>query len=75
MKHAITSGATLLTILFLLFVFLGDRVLPEPLGPASLKTRTSLNQAMMGLIPNWKPKTKPYQRTEEAIEKEYQGGN
>ena len=75
MKHTIKSGAILLTIGFLLFVFLGDRFLPEPLGPASLKTRTSLNQAMMGLIPNWRPKTKPYQRTEEAIEKEYEGGN
>ena len=75
MKHAIKSGAILLTIGFLVFVFFGDRFLPEPLGPASLQTRTSLNQALMGLIPNWRPKTKPYERTEEAIEKEYEGGN
>ena len=75
MKYYIQSAVTLFAIVFLAFVFLGDRFLPEPLGPASEKTRVTLNKFLVGLIPNWEPKTNPYQRTEEALEQEKQGGN
>ncbi|HBR00208.1 MULTISPECIES: hypothetical protein [Roseofilum] len=62
------------SVLFLAFVFLGDRVLPEPLGPASAQTRVTLNNFFVGLIPRWERKTNPYGRTEEAIETEESGG-
>lgn len=60
----------LLLLVFLLFVALGDRFLPQPLSGASLKTRTTLNQVVVGLFPSWKPKTQPYERTEKALEQE-----
>lgn len=62
------------SILFLVFVLLGDRFLPEPLGPASAQTRVTLNKFFVGLIPQWERKTNPYERTEEALEQEQGGG-
>lgn len=59
-------------LLFLIFMAIGD-ILPPPLRQASLQTRATLNAWMMNLIPNWEPKTKPYQRTEEALKQEEQG--
>ncbi len=55
-------------LLLLLFIGFGDNFLPEPLKSASFKTRTSLNQFVVGLVPNWQPKTKPNERTEKAVE-------
>lgn len=54
-------------ILGLLFVGIGDRVLPEPLATTSADTRANLNQFFSGLLPDWQP-IDPHQRTEEAIE-------
>lgn len=59
-------------LLFLIFMAIGD-ILPPPLRQASLQTRATLNAWMVSLIPNWEPKTKPYQRTEEALKQEEQG--
>jgi hypothetical protein len=63
------SITTIVIILALLFVFAGDRILPKPLNKASLQTRTSLNNFMVGLFPTWKPKTKPNERTQKALDK------
>ena len=63
----------LLLLIALLFVALGDRFLPQPLGGASLKARTTLNQAIVGVFPSWRPKTKPYERTEKALDQVEKG--
>jgi hypothetical protein len=54
-------------ILGLLFVGIGDRVLPDPLATTSADTRANINQFIGDLLPDWQP-IDPYQRTEEAIE-------
>ncbi|MFB2896849.1 hypothetical protein ACE1CI_28385 [Aerosakkonemataceae cyanobacterium BLCC-F50] len=63
----------LLIVLFLLFVLLGDRIPFPPVSNASLQTRTTINNFMLGLFPKKQPKN-PYERTERAIEKQEQGG-
>lgn len=63
------SISTIVIILALLFVSVGDRFLPKPLNTASVQTRTSLNNFMVSLFPAWKPKTKPYERTQKAIDR------
>jgi hypothetical protein len=63
----------LVLILGLLFITLGDRILPQPLKGISLQIRNSLNTFMIGLVPNSKPKVNTYERTEKALE-ETQGG-
>lgn len=72
MKGWIKSFFTLSLLLFLGFVAFGDRLLPQPMSQASLQTRTSMNAALKGLFPKQsnKPKLKPYERTEDAIQKE-----
>lgn len=55
-----------------LFIAVGDKVLPDPLGQASAQSRQAINNALVGKFPSWKPKTDPYERTEEAIESETQ---
>ncbi len=62
------SNFTYLAILALLFISLGDRFLPPPLSTASLQTRTAMNNLLVGAFPSWRPKTKPYERTEKAID-------
>ncbi|MEA5617828.1 hypothetical protein VB711_08250 [Cronbergia sp. UHCC 0137] len=59
----------LLFIGFLLFVVLGDKVLPGEIGKASTHTRTAMNNFFTGLFPTWQPKTKPYERTEKELRK------
>ena len=61
------------SILFLVFLLVGDRFLPEPLGPASAQTRVGLSKFAIGLIPQWQKKTDPHKRTTDAIEKEEAG--
>lgn len=63
----------LLFALFLLFVLLGDRIPFKPVSDASLQTRTTMNNFMLGLFPKKQPKN-PYERTERAIERTEQGG-
>ncbi|MBE9127196.1 MULTISPECIES: hypothetical protein [unclassified Coleofasciculus] len=62
----------LVFILALVFITIGDRVLPAPLNQASRDTRTSLNQFLIGLFPDWEPKN-PNRRTEEEVEQLEQG--
>lgn len=58
----------LLLIVSLVFIGYGDSFLPQPLSTASLQTRTAINNFVIGMFPNWRPKEKPYERTEKAIE-------
>ena len=60
----------LILLIAIVFVALGDSFLPQPLSGASLSTRTTLNNAIAGLFPSWRPKTKPYERTEKALDQE-----
>ena len=60
-------------LLFLLFVGIGDSVLPEPMKSASLNTRKSINKNLTGLFPNRKSKLKPHERTRKAIEEAEKG--
>ncbi len=63
------GNMTLFVFLMLLFVGCGDSFLPKPLSTASLQTRTTINNFLIGIFPSWKPKVNPYGRTEESIEK------
>lgn len=60
----------ILLLLALVFIGFGDRFLPEPLKSASANTRTSINNAITGLFPSWRPSLDPHQRTEDAIEQQ-----
>jgi hypothetical protein len=68
------SVFTSLIILGLLFISIGDRILPEPLSTASTQTRISLEQFLMGSFPKWQP-VNANARTEEAIKELGQGSN
>ncbi|MBW4650539.1 MAG: hypothetical protein KME06_17895 [Kastovskya adunca ATA6-11-RM4] len=64
----------ILVILVLVFIGFGDRFLPEPVGTASTQTRTSINQFIAGMFPDWRPnKLKPNERTERAIQQQEEG--
>jgi hypothetical protein len=56
-----------LIIVALLFISIGDRVLPQPLSTYSFNTRTSLNNFLSGLFPQKRFKN-PNDRTEKAVE-------
>ena len=65
---------TILSILAvggLLFISIGDSILPDPWGEASLRTRKNVTQFLAGLFPDWEPKD-PSQRTKEAIDQQEQ---
>ncbi|MEM7554491.1 MAG: hypothetical protein AAF378_10390 [Cyanobacteria bacterium P01_A01_bin.84] len=62
-------GIFLLLVVFLLFIALGDSILPEPMKSASYNTRTGINNFVIGLFPSWEPKLDPKKRTRDAIEK------
>ncbi len=64
----------LLLLLSLLYIAIGDRILPQPIGKFSTQARTAINQAMTGSFPGWRPKTNPYKRTNDAIEREQKSG-
>ncbi len=68
---ALTPLVLLLTIAFIGF---GDAFLPKPLSTVSRQARTSLNQIIASAVPGWSPKTKPYERTEDALKQETQQG-
>jgi hypothetical protein len=52
---------------FLLFVGVGDQVLPGNLGTASTQTRTAMNDFFVNMFPSWRPRTQPYERTERQL--------
>ncbi|MDB9336913.1 hypothetical protein [Nodularia spumigena] len=54
---------------FILFVAAGDQVLPGALGKASTQTRTAMNNFVIYLFGSWRPKTKPYELTENQLRK------
>jgi hypothetical protein len=56
------------TIVALLFIGIGDRVLPQPLSTYSFNTRTTLNNFLTGLFPKKRFKN-PNDRTETAVDK------
>lgn len=56
-----------LLIGFILFVAAGD-IIPGPLGKTSAQIRNGANDFLVGLFPSGKPKTKPYERTEQQLE-------
>ena len=58
---------TIVTVLFLIFVSIGDRILPKPLSDASRNTRNGINNALIGIFPKKEFKN-PNQRTEKAVE-------
>lgn len=55
----------------LLFIAIGDSILPDPFAEASLKTRNNVTQFLADLFPDWEPKD-PSQRTKEAIDQQEQ---
>jgi hypothetical protein len=58
---------TIVTALFLIFVSLGDRILPKPLSDASRNTRNGINNAIIGIFPQKQFKN-PNERTEKAVD-------
>ncbi len=58
----------LLLLFCVLFVAIGDSVLPEPMKSASFNTRKTINKHLTGLFPTRKSKLKPHERTRKAIE-------
>ncbi|MCU0549238.1 MAG: hypothetical protein MUC48_07815 [Leptolyngbya sp. Prado105] len=57
----------LILLVSLIFVGFGDQFLPPEIGKYSFQTRTAIDQIFVNAFPNWKPKTQPYERTEEAV--------
>lgn len=62
------GNLTVLAMAALIFVGFGDSFLPKPLSNYSFQTRNTINQFVIGLFPQWRPKTKPYERTEQELE-------
>jgi hypothetical protein len=69
------SALPALLVLALIFIGFGDQFLPQPLKSASYKTRTALNQMMESSFKVWQPKSKPYGRTEKALDDAEKGKN
>jgi hypothetical protein len=59
--------STLLVLGSLLFITLGDRILPKPLSQYSSQTRNTLNQVILGLFPKDVPE-RPSKQREEQLE-------
>jgi len=66
----LSALAPLILLLTIAFIGFGDSFLPKPLSTASRQSRESLNNVISGLVPNWSPKMKPNQRTEDAVKQE-----
>ena len=58
----------------LIYVGFGDQFLPPAIGQYSFQARRSLDGMMIGVFPEWRPKTSHYDRTQDAIQKTEQGG-
>jgi hypothetical protein len=57
----------LIVLLSVCFVGFGDQVFPKSIGKYSTAARASLDNIMVSAFPEWKPKTNPYGRTEDAV--------
>lgn len=53
---------------FILFITLGDKVLPGELGKSSTQTREALNEFTLNLFPTIKRPKNPNARTEKELE-------
>ncbi len=69
-KARLQSYLSLGIVLFIIFMLVGDRFLPQPFNTASQQTRTIVTRFVLGFFPQWQPKTSPYRRTEDAIQRE-----
>ena len=58
-----------LLLLSMLFIAVGDRVLPPAIGQYSFQTRAAFDRMLISLFRSWRPRTNPNQRTERAVEK------
>lgn len=58
----------IIVLVAVLYISLGDKILPGVLGETSTKARQVINQFVIGLVPSWKPSVDPYKRTEDALE-------
>ena len=67
------SNFIVVFLLFAIFVGIGDSFLPEPMKSASLNTRETINETLIGLFPNRRTKLNPHKRTREAIEEAEKG--
>ena len=67
------SNFIILFLLFVIFVGVGDSFLPEPMKSASLNTRKTINNTLIGLFPKRESKLKPHERTRKAIEEAEKG--
>lgn len=52
----------------LVYVGFGDQFLPPAIGRSSFQIRATINNALVGMFPSWRPKTNPNQRTEDAVQ-------
>ena len=62
------NAALLLFLGSMVFMAIGDRVLPSPLSNYSWQMRTGINQLLTGAQPQLRQQ-KPHERTEKAVEK------
>ncbi|BAU14678.1 hypothetical protein LEP3755_52290 [Leptolyngbya sp. NIES-3755] len=56
-----------LFLISIVFTGFGDQFLPSEIGRYSFQARSSIDQFLVNIVPNWQPKTNPYRRTEDAI--------
>ena len=61
------SILTILVVLSVIFITMGDRFLPQPLSDASRNTRVSINKTLVGLFPKKKFRN-PHKRTEDSVD-------
>ncbi|MCS6814553.1 MAG: hypothetical protein NZ772_13440 [Cyanobacteria bacterium] len=66
----ISAYTPLVLLLAIAFVGFGDSFLPKPWNTMSRQSREALNNIIAKAVPSWSPKTKPYQRTEDALKRE-----
>lgn len=53
----------------ILFLTIGDKILPGDLGKSSVQSRTALNNFALNLFPDIKRPRNPNERTEKEVEK------
>ncbi len=64
----------LILLISVIYVGFGDQFLPPAIGQYSGQARRSLDGMMIGMFPEWRPKTNPYDRTQDALQQTEQSG-
>ncbi len=59
----------IVALLAIAYIGFGDAFLPGAAGKYSYQTRLQLNAMMIKIMPGWKTKASPHQRTEDAVER------